>query len=71
MDKLTYQAAFEELQEIVTEMERGTIGIDALSVKVKRAAELIQFCKQKLKETELDVDQILRDMENENPDLAK
>lgn len=71
MDQLTYQAAFEELQEIVTEMERGTIGIDALSVKVKRAAELIQFCKQKLKETELDVDQILRDMENENPDLAK
>ena len=71
MDQLTYQAAFEELQEIVTEMERGTIGIDALSVKVKRAAELIQFCKQKLKETELDVDQILRDMGNENPDLAK
>ena len=71
MDQLTYQAAFEELQEIVTEMERGTIGIDALSVKVKRAAELIQFCKQKLKETEVDVDQILRDMENENPDLAK
>jgi exodeoxyribonuclease VII small subunit len=32
-----YSAAFEELQQIVFEMEDGEITIDELSVKVKRA----------------------------------
>ncbi|NBU70933.1 MAG: exodeoxyribonuclease VII small subunit [Bacteroidetes bacterium] len=69
MQNSSYEEAFEELQAIVTAMEGGSIGIDELSIKVKRAAELIQFCKQKLKTTEMDVDQILKDMESENPDL--
>ncbi|NBX38718.1 MAG: exodeoxyribonuclease VII small subunit [Flavobacteriia bacterium] len=71
MQNSSYEEAFEELQAIVTAMEGGSIGIDELSIKVKRAAELIQFCKQKLKTTEMDVDQILKDMESENPDLNR
>ncbi|MBM3164656.1 MAG: exodeoxyribonuclease VII small subunit [Bacteroidetes bacterium] len=65
MENLSYEKAFEELQSIVSEMEGGAIGIDDLSVKVKRAAELIKFCKQKLKATEMDVDQILKEMETD------
>jgi exodeoxyribonuclease VII small subunit len=65
MEKLSYEEAFEELQSIVVAMEGGAIGIDDLSVKVKRAAELIKFCQHKLKTTEMDVDQILKDMETD------
>ena len=61
----SYSLAFEELQRIVTEMERGDVGIDELSVNVKRAAELIQYCKNKLKATELDVAEILKQLEAE------
>jgi len=43
----SYSLAFEELQRIVSEMERGDIGIDELAVNVKRASELIQFCRNK------------------------
>jgi exodeoxyribonuclease VII small subunit len=61
----SYSLAFEELQRIVSEMERGDIGIDELAVNVKRASELIQFCRNKLKTTELDVAKILKQLEEE------
>jgi exodeoxyribonuclease VII small subunit len=59
----TYEEAFTELQQIVNEMENGEISVDELSVKVKRAAVLIQFCKQKLNNTEEDVNAILKELE--------
>lgn len=57
-----YQDAFEELQQLVQEIENGEISVDELSVKVKRAAELIQVCKRKLTSTEEDVNEILREL---------
>jgi exodeoxyribonuclease VII small subunit len=60
---VTYEEAFSELQNIVNEMENGEISVDELSEKVKRAAVLIQFCKQKLSATEEDVNTILKELE--------
>ena len=65
MEPESYSLAFEELQRIVSEMERGDVGIDELAVNVKRAAELIQYCKNKLKATELDVAEILKQLEED------
>ena len=65
----TYTEAFDELQNIVFEIEQGEISVDELSEKVKRAAFLIKICKQKLTSTEEDVNRILKDLEtpsNEN-----
>ena len=42
----TYTEAFDELQQLVQEMENGEISVDELAIKVKRATELIAFCKQ-------------------------
>ncbi|QAA81082.1 exodeoxyribonuclease VII small subunit [Aequorivita sp. H23M31] len=58
-----YTEAFEELQNIVTEIEEGEISVDELSEKVKRAATLIKICKAKLTTTEEDVNQILKELE--------
>ncbi|SEF82394.1 exodeoxyribonuclease VII small subunit [Flavobacterium urumqiense] len=63
-EKLNYTNAFEELQEIVTEIEQGEISVDELSAKVKRATTLIKFCKLKLTTTEEDVNSILKELEN-------
>jgi exodeoxyribonuclease VII small subunit len=65
MEPESYSLAFEELQRIVSEMERGDVGIDELAVNVKRASELIQYCRNKLKTTELDVAEILKQLEAE------
>ncbi len=59
----TYTEAFDELQTIVRDIEDGEISVDELSVKVKRASELIQFCKKTLVSTEEDVQEILEKLE--------
>lgn len=63
---MTYTEAFEELQQLVADMEQGDITVDELSAKVKRAAELLAICKKQLQQTQLDVQQILSDIDNEN-----
>ena len=59
---MTYEKAYNDLQEIITAIETGDVSVDLLSEKVKRAAELITFCKEKLTATEQDVQQILADL---------
>jgi exodeoxyribonuclease VII small subunit len=61
---MKYTEAFDELQQIVSAMEEGQIGIDELAEKVKRATELIRICRLKLTSTEGDVQKILKDLEN-------
>ncbi len=61
--EINYTEAFEELQQIVSEIEEGEISVDELSIKVKRASELIKVCKNKLTSTEEDVNQILKELE--------
>ena len=52
MENLTYEQALAELQTIVNALENGETGIDELAAKVERAAELIQFCQEKLRQTD-------------------
>ncbi len=61
--ELNYTAAFDELQQIVSDLEDGEISVDELSLKIKRASELIKICKKKLVTTEEDVNQILKELE--------
>ena len=62
-EKINYTQAFEELQQIVIEIEEGEISVDELSEKVKRATQLIKICKTKLTTTKEDVNQILKELE--------
>jgi exodeoxyribonuclease VII small subunit len=62
-ERPNYTEAFEELQNIVTEIEQGEISVDELSEKVKRAALLIRICKTKLSTTEEDVNVILKELD--------
>ena len=59
-----YTEAFEELQQIVADIEDGEISVDELSVKVKRASELIKICKEKLAATDSDISKILENLED-------
>ena len=63
-EKPNYKEAFDELQVIVSEIEGGSISVDELSKKVKRAALLIKVCKNKLTSTEEDVNNILKELES-------
>lgn len=61
--EIKYNEAFDELQKIVADLEDGEISVDDLALKIKRASELIQFCKKKLTSTEEDVSAILKELE--------
>ncbi len=48
-DKLTYTDAVAELETILKALENSEeVDMDSISFKVKRAAELMDFCKNKL-----------------------
>ena len=61
MSKTTYQKAFDELQEIVSKLQSDEIGLDDLSNSVKRASTLIKTCKEKLRNVELEIDEMLKE----------
>jgi exodeoxyribonuclease VII small subunit len=70
-EDLKYSSAFKELQEIVSEIESGEISVDELSEKVKKAAQLIKFCKTKLTSTEEDVNNILKELSSSSTSLEE
>lgn len=64
-NKLSYTEAFEELQQIVAEMENSEISVDLLDARVKRAAVLLKICREKLYKTEQNVLESLKAIETE------
>jgi exodeoxyribonuclease VII small subunit len=60
---LTYEAAYEELKTIAEEIENEAVPVDILAEKVKRASMLIEFCQQRLRSTEAEVNKIIKQME--------
>ena len=61
--KLTYSKAIKELESIVYDIETENIDVDALTEKVKRATDLIKFCKRSLRTTEEEVKKALTEIE--------
>ncbi len=59
-----YATAYEELQKILEALDQGEVDVDELSEKVKRAAELIEFCQKRLKDTELQVKRVMDKLES-------
>lgn len=66
-EKISYTEAFEELQQIVAEIESGDISVDELAEKVKRATVLVKVCREKLSKTEEDVNTILKELDGKGP----
>jgi exodeoxyribonuclease VII small subunit len=62
-----YATAYEELQKILEALDQGEVDVDELSEKVKRAAELIEFCQKRLKDTELQVKRVMEKLEKSDP----
>lgn len=58
-EKLTYEAAYAELKDIMSELEGDDVSVDVLSQKMRRALQLIEFCKKKLTAVEDDVARLL------------
>lgn len=63
-ENLTYEQAYAELKKIATEIENESVSVDVLAEKVKRASQLITYCQTKLRSTEQEVNNIIKQMES-------
>lgn len=59
-EKLTYEKAYTELEDIMQALQNNQIGVDDLSTKVKRAVKLITFCSEMLRATEQEVEAMVK-----------
>lgn len=59
---ISYSEALNELNEIASEIENESIAVDELTIKLKRASELITICRAKLRMTEEEVKKIIGEM---------
>lgn len=55
----TYAKAMRELEGIVERVERNELDIDDLTESLKRAQELVKFCRERLLKTEEEIRNIL------------
>jgi exodeoxyribonuclease VII small subunit len=60
----SYGTAYSELKKIASEIETESVSVDVLAQKVKRASELITYCQDKLRSTEQEVNNIIKQMES-------
>ena len=58
--EFSFNASMAEIEEILKTIEHGEPDIDKLTVKVKRASELIKLCQKKLRETEEEIDAVFK-----------
>jgi len=61
---VSYKEAINEIEEILNKLENNELDVDELSEKVKRVSQLVTLCKEKLHNTEQEIDKILIEMDN-------
>lgn len=62
--KISYNEAMAEIEEILDKIENEELDVDELAEKVKRVSSLLKTCKDKLTQTNEQVEQILKEMED-------
>jgi exodeoxyribonuclease VII small subunit len=60
---LTYKEAIGEIEEILRQIENDEPDVDQLSEKVKRLSALVAWCRDKLHNTEEEIEKILKEIE--------
>lgn len=55
---LSFAAAYQELEALTAEFEKGDLDLEAAIPKFKRAAELAKYLKTKLKQLETQISEI-------------
>lgn len=59
--RLSYETAMQELESIVDKVETGEMDIDNLSDSLRRAKELLTFCRERLTKVDDEIQKIFGD----------
>lgn len=66
--EMRFGAAMQELEGILRRVEGEEIDIDELADELKRAAELLEICRAKIRRAEVEVSQIVQTLEEPDAD---
>lgn len=61
--EMTYQQALEELRSILQKLQGDLSDLDQLEMLMKRAEILIKFCSRKIRNMEIKLADIIREIE--------
>lgn len=62
-DELSYREALDELESILAAIEEEQVDVDDLAVKVRRSAELIRLCRERIEAATVAVEAIVEEMD--------
>jgi len=57
----SYESAWTELQQIVAELQAESVSVDKLAEKIERAAVLAAYCRERLRNTEAQLDRLAKE----------
>lgn len=63
--ELGFTAAIRELEQILAGIEGEEVDLDRLAGELRRASELLELCRSKIRKAELEVSQIVQKLEGE------
>ena len=66
-EDLTYREALDELRAIHARLRGDEVDVDTLVEDVKRAADLVAFCKERLAAVGERLEEVLADFDQEAP----
>ena len=58
---MTYQEAYDKLQEIISTLQNEEISIDEMKEHIIKAKTLVGLCQKKLRDIEADLNEVLED----------
>lgn len=57
----TYKQAIAEVEKILADLESNSMDVDEMADAVKKAMDLLAFCKKKLRDTEEDIIKLMEE----------
>ncbi len=66
--KFKYLEALKELDDILEFLQAEIVDVEVLSSKIKRAVELVEYCRRKINSTETEVKKVLEKFQKSEGD---
>jgi exodeoxyribonuclease VII small subunit len=67
-ETIGYASALTELDDILHELDGDEIDVDVLGARVRRAAELLRVCRDRISSARFEVEQVVAELESEAVD---
>jgi len=64
-EQLGYAEALAELEGILDELDSDEVDVDVLGSRVRRAAELLRLCRERIAGARFEVEQVVAELEAE------